>query len=556
MTNGSTGLETRTPMAATMMRVPLSTNALLDRAGTYFAERGIVARLPDKSLVRATYAEVRDRARRLARALCEDDGVRRGEPVATLMWNNIAHVECYFGIPAAGAVLHTLNLRLAPEDIAYIMNDAGDRVLIVDDVLVPVWEKVKPLVAHQPRVIVHRYGGDAIDESYEFYDDFITGDASAYVYPEQDESEPMGMCYTSGTTGRPKGVVYSHRSMVLHSITECMPDIIGLSVHDTVGVIVPMFHANAWAVPFAAVMVGANVVLPGPHLGGEDLLDLMESERITLALGVPTIWLMILHSLEQPTRARTFAPGMRMLVGGAAAPASLIAAFERYDMHVIHGWGMTEMSPLGSLGTLKPEHKALPLERQCEIRALQGLAPPLVEMRIVDDDGNVQPWDGSSRGEIQARGPWITGDYHNSPRDPGKFSPDGWLRTGDVGVIDSAGYLRIVDRTKDLIKSGGEWISSVDLENAVMGHPAVAEAAVIAIPHPKWTERPLVVVVKKPGQDVTAADLRAFLLPRFARWQVPDDYAFVEALPRTSTGKFLKTKMRDDFKDFVSTTPG
>ena len=329
MTNGSTTLETQAPVTATMMRVPLSTNALLDRAGTYFPERGIVARLPDKSLVRSTYGELRDRARRLARALREDAGIGRGEPVATLMWNNVAHMECYFGIPAAGAVLHTLNLRLSPEDIAYIMNDADDRILIVDDVLVPVWERVKPLLARQPRVIVHRYGGDAIDAGYELYDDFIAGDASAYVYPEQDENEPMGMCYTSGTTGRPKGVVYSHRSMVLHSLTECMPDIIGLSVHDTVGVVVPMFHANAWAVPYAAVMVGANVVLPGPHVGGEDLLDLMESEQITLALGVPTIWLMILQGLEHPTRARTFAPGMRMLVGGAAAPVSLIAAFEK-----------------------------------------------------------------------------------------------------------------------------------------------------------------------------------------------------------------------------------
>jgi fatty-acyl-CoA synthase len=542
-------------MKATMMRVPLSINTQLEHAAKYFGDRGVVARRPDKSLYRATYADVRRRARQLAKALREKAGIGRGEPVATLMWNNVAHLECYFGIPAAGAVLHTLNLRLSPEDIAYIMTDAEDRVLIIDDVLLPLWDRVRPLLGRQVRVIVHAFSGEPVPAAYEDYDDFVAVDASGYEYPEQDENEPMGMCYTSGTTGRPKGVVYSHRSMVLHSITECMPDIIGLSVHDTVGVVVPMFHANAWAVPFAAVMVGANQVFPGPHLGGEDLLDLMESEKVTLALGVPTIWLMILQSLEHPTRERTFVPGMRMLVGGSAAPPALIAAFEKYDMHVIHGWGMTETSPLGSLGTLKPEHAHLPLDQKCEIRSLQGLAPPLVDMRIVGDDGSEQPWDGSSSGEIQVRGPWITGDYHNTPREPEKFTADGWLRTGDVGVINPAGYLRIVDRTKDLIKSGGEWISSVDLENAVMGHPAVAEAAVVAVPHPKWTERPLVVVVKKSGRDVTPQELRTFLAPRFAKWQIPDDYAFVEALPRTSTGKFLKTKLRDDFKDFVSSTP-
>jgi fatty-acyl-CoA synthase len=553
MTNGQT--VTKHAVKATMMRVPLSMNAMLDRAGTYFGERTVVARGPDKSLRRATYADVRRGARQLAKALRDRAGVEHGEPVATLMWNNVAHLESYFGIPAAGAVLHTLNLRLSPEDIAYIMNDAGDTVLIIDDVLLPLWEKVRPLVDVEPRVIVHEYSGAPLPPGYESYSSFTDLDASDYKYPEIDENDALGMCYTSGTTGRPKGVVYSHRSMVLHALTSCAPDIIGLSVHDTVGLIVPMFHANAWAIPFAALMVGANQALPGPHLGGEDLLDLFESEKVTLALGVPTIWMMILQSLEHPVRQRTFVPGIRMLVGGSAAPASLIAAFEKYDMHIIHGWGMTETSPLGSVGTLKPEHRDLPLEAQCRIRALQGMAPPLVEMRLIDDDGREQPWDGESSGEIQVRGPWVTGAYHNTPNDPEKFSADGWLRTGDVGLIDPGGYLRISDRTKDLIKSGGEWISSVDLENAVMGHPAIAEAAVIAIAHPKWTERPLVVAVKKPGHEVSGQELRAHLMPHFAKWQVPDDYAFVDAIPRTSTGKFLKTKLRENFATFVSSTP-
>ena len=542
-------------MKSTMMPVQLSTNQILERAGTYFADRGVLGRLPDKSTYRRSYGEIRRRARQLAQALRDKAGIGRGEAVATMSWNHAWHLECYFGIPAAGAVLHTLNLRLSPEDIAYIMDDAGDRVLIVDDVLLPIWERVSPLLKQQPRVIVVPFGGAAWPAGLQSYEDFIEGDASDYRYPEQDENEAVGMCYTSGTTGRPKGVVYSHRSMVLHAITGCIPDLFALSVRDEVMMVTPMFHANAWAVPFSAMMVGAGQILPGPHLGGEDLLDLMEEGQATMALGVPTIWMMIWQSLSNPTRERKLVKGMRMLIGGAAVPTAMIANFARHDMRIVQGWGMTETSPLGSVPVIRTEHLALPPEAQHAVRAMQGMATPLVEMRIVDEAEGVQPWDGQSAGEVQVRGPWVTGAYHATPNDPGKFSADGWLRTGDIGTIDPQGYMRLVDRSKDMIKSGGEWISSVELENLAMGHPAVAEAAVVAIAHPKWGERPLVVAVRRPGAEVDGAALREFLRPKLARFQLPDDFEWVEAIPKTATGKFLKTRLREMYRDRVSQSP-
>ncbi|HYP85503.1 long-chain fatty acid--CoA ligase [Variovorax sp.] len=544
-------------MKSTMMQVPLSTNMILERAGTYFGERQVLGRLPDKRYASRSYAEVYRRARQLAQALREELAVPRNEAVATLCWNHAWHLECYFGIPAAGAVLHTLNLRLSPAEIAYIVDDAGDRVVIVDDVLLPLWEKVRPLLrASNPRLVVVPYaGGMALPDGALGYESLIDRDASAYAYPVQDENEPVGMCYTSGTTGQPKGVVYSHRSMVLHAAVGCVPDLFDLSARDRVLLVTPMFHANAWAVPFSALMAGADQIMPGPHLGGEDLLDLMEHAQPTLALGVPTIWMMIHQALEAPTRERRLPKGMRMLVGGAAVPTSMIANFARHDMHIVQGWGMTETSPLGSVPVVKPETLELPLSQQHERRAMQGIATPLVEMRIADETGAPQPWDGQSSGEVQVRGPWVTGDYHGVPRDPAKFTADGWLRTGDVGTIDADGYMRIVDRSKDLIKSGGEWISSVDLENLVMNHPDVAEAAVIAIAHPKWGERPLVVAVRRAGAEVDSAGLREFLRPKLARFALPDDFEWVDAIPRTSTGKFLKTRLRELYRDRVSASP-
>ena len=541
-------------MRSTMMQTPLSLNQLLEHANALYPTREVVSRRPDKSLHRCDYGSVYKHARQLAQAL-QHAGIERGDAVGTLMWNHWAHLEAYFGIPAAGMVLHTLNLRLSPEDLAYIIADANDRLILIDDVLLPVWERVKPLLAKPPRVVVFAFSGAPLPAGYESYDDFIAADASGYVYPQQDENEAMGMCYTSGTTGRPKGVVYSHRSMVLHSIVTSTPDVVGTSSRDSILVITPMFHANAWAMPFAALMLGAKQVFPGPHMAGEDLLELMEGERVTLALGVPTVWMMVLQALQSGKRDWNLVPGMRMTVGGAAVPRALIEAFDKFGLNIRQGWGMTETSPVGSITSIKPNLVDAPTETLYGIRARAGLQLPLVQLRIVDDAGRVLPWDGESTGELQCRGPWVTGGYHNQPTDPEKFTADGWLRTGDVATIDAEGYLRIADRTKDLIKSGGEWISSVDLENAIMGHPAVAEAAVIKVAHPKWDERPLAVVVKKPGKEVTPEELRQLLLGHFAKWQVPDDFAFIDALPRTSTGKFMKTRLRDQFKDWVSKTP-
>ncbi|HMM54623.1 MAG TPA: long-chain fatty acid--CoA ligase [Candidatus Desulfobacillus sp.] len=534
-----------------MQKVPLSTNQLLERGSRYFGTREIVSRLPDKTCRRSTYADLRRRALQLAAALAKA-GVRPGEPVATLMWNHAWHMEAYFGIPAAGAVLHTLNLRLSADDLAFILADAGDRFLIVDDVLLPLADRLAALVRLE-QVIVVPTTGTAVPAGRTDYERFIEVDASGYRCPELDEDAPCGMCYTSGTTGRPRGVVYSHRSTVLHSLAISLPDCLDLSCHDTVLAVTPMFHANSWGVPYAATMVGANLVFPGPHLGAEDLLDQMEQEQVTLALGVPTIWMTIQQALDAAPSRWRLRRGMRMMVGGAAVPQAMIAAFERYGLSIKHGWGMTELSPVGTLSWLKPEHDGLAPDGQHQVRARQGLALPLVELRIMGE-GGPQPWDGASMGELQARGPWVTGGYHNQPDDPDKVTADGWLRTGDVACIDGEGYMRICDRTKDLIKSGGEWISSVDLENAIMGHPAVAEAAVVAIRHEKWGERPLCVVVAKPGASVTAEELARFIEPHFAPWQIPDDYAFVDALPRTSTGKFLKTRLREDFRDWQSKT--
>jgi fatty-acyl-CoA synthase len=532
-------------IASTMQRVALSTNQLLERAGRLYPHSEIVSRLPDRSLDRRSFAEFHRRARRLAAALLAA-GLKKGDRVATLCWNHYAHLECYFGIPAAGGVMHTLNLRLAPEEIAWIANHAGDRFLIVDDVLLPLYGRFASQVPFE-RVIVVPLTGAPVAAPCTDYERFLEAAPEAFDYVPHEEDDPIAMCYTSGTTGRPKGVVYSHRSTVIHTLVANQPDHWGLGARDSVMPATPMFHANCWGVPYVCVMMGIKLVFPGPHLAPEDLLALLAAERPTYALGVPTIWLGMLQLLDAEPQRHRLPPGMRMLVGGAPVPEALIRGFARHGAAISPGWGMTEMSPLGTLSYIKPELQGVGEDERFARLALAGVPMPVMDLRIADDAGREQPWDGRAVGEIQVRGPFITGGYHDVPHDPEKFTSDGYLRTGDVACVDPHGYVRITDRAKDLIKSGGEWISSVDMENALMAHPAVQEAAVVAIADAKWGERPLACVVFKAGRSATADELRAHLAGTFAKWQLPDRFEVLDAIPRTSTGKFWKVKLRERF---------
>jgi fatty-acyl-CoA synthase len=544
------------PIESTMMNEALSLNHFLERAGHLFPNSEVVSRLPDKSLRRHTFSQYYQRTQALATVL-RSLGISKGDRVATLCWNHHAHLEAYFGIPACGGVMHTLNLRLAPEEIGWIAGHAKDRFLIVDDVLLPLLQTVMPhlLDGHRfEKIIVFRFSGAEltpamVQAGYLDYDELLANAGPFAGYQAHAETDPTSMCYTSGTTGRPKGVVYSHRSTVLHTLTASLPDFWGLSGADVVMPVTPMFHANAWGTPYGCVMLGAKLVFPGPHLHAHDLLDLMALEPPTMAIGVPTIWLTLIQAMEAQPGRWSLPKGMRSLVGGSATPESLIRAFAARNVDLSQGWGMTETSPLATMFYEKAELQHLNDEQWFKRKTLAGLPAPLVELRIVGEDGKEAQWDGVSVGEVQVRGPFITGDYHEVARDAEKFTLDGWLRTGDVAAIDSYGYLRIADRTKDLIKSGGEWISSVDLENALMGHPAIAEAAVIALPHDKWGERPLACVVLKGGVAMSAealsSALKATLTGQFPAWQLPDAYVVIDTIPRTSTGKFWKAKLRE-----------
>ena len=526
------------------MQFPLTLTAILERAGKLMGHVEIVSRMPDRSLHRYTYADFYRRAKALAEAL-QKLGIRRGDRVGTLMWNHYTHLEAYFGIPAAGGVLHTLNLRLHPRDLGYIVNHAADRFLIVDDVLLPLYEKFRAEV-NPEKVIVAPLTGAPVPAGSENYETLIGEAKGNFTYPDLEENEAAAMCYTSGTTGNSKGVVYSHRAVVLHSFASAMADTMALTQRDVVLPVVPMFHANAWGIPFTATMMGAKQVFPGPYLDAESLLELFERERVTFTGGVPTVWLGVLEALEKNPGKWKLTPGMRMPVGGSAPPESMIRRLDQQNLRLLHAYGMTETTPLASMCRLKPFMEDWPEDKKYTVRCLQGLPSPFVEIRVVNDEGEA-PWDGNTLGELQMRGPWVTASYYNLPEERNKWTETGWFRTGDVASIDPEGYIKIADRTKDLIKSGGEWISSVDMENALMGHPNVKEAAVIAVPHPKWQERQLAVVVLKDGVGHCTEDLRAFLEKRFSKWQVPDEFVFVESIPHTSTGKMLKTELRQKF---------
>jgi fatty-acyl-CoA synthase len=541
-------------MHATMMNTPLSLNHLLERAGTLFPKSEIVSRLPDKSLRHHTYGEFYQRTRAFAAAL-KGLGLQKGERVATLCWNHHAHLECYFGIPAAAGVMHTLNLRLSPDELGWIAGNANDRFLVIDDILLPLYRQFAHLHTFE-KVIVFPFSGAPVPTEFTDYEALLAqADGKNFAYAPHDENDPVAMCYTSGTTGRPKGVAYSHRSTILHTLVGCLGDFWGLKGTDSVLPVTPMFHANCWGVPYGAVMMGVKLVFPGPHLHPDDLLDLMTLQPPSLSLGVPTIWMSLIQTYDaaqrdgSPNQGRWKLPqGMRSLVGGAAVPEALIRAFDAHGIWLLQGWGMTETSPLATVSYPKAELADAPLDERYRRAALAGVPVPLVDLRVRGEDGLDQPWDGKSVGEIQVSGPFITASYHEVPVEPEKFTADGWLRTGDVASMDALGFVKITDRTKDLIKSGGEWISSVDLENALMGHPAVAEAAVIAIPDPKWSERPLACVVLKAGLAATPAELNTLLLAKsFAKWQLPERYEFIDAVPRTSTGKFWKMKLRERF---------
>jgi fatty-acyl-CoA synthase len=512
------------------MDYELTVATILRRAETLFAHKEIVSRRPDRSLERTTYAEVCRRARALGSAL----GLERGDRVATLCWNHAEHLETYLGVPIAGGVVHTLNLRLHPDDLAWIASHAGDRVLIVDESLLPLADQFVPRTAIERVIVV----GDQYEELV------ASGDPEAPLL-ELDEDEAAAMCYTSGTTARPKGVLYSHRALILHSLASMATGVLAVGESDVVMPVVPMFHANAWGLPYTCALAGATQVLPGPHLDPQTLLETLESERVTITGGVPTIWLGILQLLDAEPGRYDLSRLRTMIVGGSAAPRALIEGFERrHGLNVCHAWGMTELAPLGSTAVLPGDLVAADDEERFAFRATQGRPAPLVEIRARAGDTLV-PWDAETMGELEVRGAWVASAYHDAPEASDRWTDDGWFRTGDIVTIDPRGAITIQDRAKDVIKSGGEWISSVALENALMAHPAVAEAAVIGVPDPVWQERPLAAIVLR--GEATPEELRAFLANDFAKWQLPERFEFVDEIPKTAVGKFRKTALRERF---------
>ncbi len=526
----------------------LTLPAMLKRAEALYGPKEIVTRRPDRSFHRYTYADFVRRAKKLAVALGEL-GLQKSDRVATLAWNTHRHLEAYFGIPCSGLVLHTINPRLSSDDIAYIINHAEDQVLLIDETMVRLLGGFRDRV-NLEHVFVLSAEGSA-PEGLESYEELLSGaDEERFEYPDFDEDDAAAMCYTSGTTGRPKGALYSHRAICLHSMASAMTDMLGIAERDVVMPVVPMFHVNAWGLPFTAALVGAKQVMPGPHLDPESLLEDLANEKVTITAGVPTIFFGILRKLDEDPDAYDLSDLRTMIIGGSAAPEGMIRAFqERHGLHVLHAWGMTETTPLGTVCNLSSQLDGVPEDERYRVRAKQGLPGPFIEVRARGDEDFV-PWDGETMGELEIRGPWVSGAYYNA-EDTGKFTDDGWFKTGDIVTIDPKGYVEIQDRTKDLIKSGGEWISSVALENALMAHDAVAEAAVIAIPDERWSERPIGVVVLKEGEEVTEQELISLLTEDHPKWSLPDAIEFVDEIPHTATGKALKMKLRERYRDYT-----
>jgi fatty-acyl-CoA synthase len=542
-------------MRGTMMDFQLTLPAILERSSKLFHRVEIVSRRPDRSVVRTTYGDFYRRARRLADALTKL-GLRPGDRVASMMWNHSGHLEAFFGVPCAGGILHTLNLRLHPHEIATIANHAADRFLLLDDVLLPTFEKCRADVPFERVIVVPYCGGSVVvPKGFLNYEELLAGASDDFQYPAIDENDGAAMCYTSGTTGNSKGVLYSHRALVLHTFAELGVDSFAISNHDTVLAVAPMFHANAWGLPYSCTMAGARLILPGPNVDPESVLDLISQEHVTAACGVPTVWLSVLAALEKNPGRWKFDSPVRIVIGGSAPPERLMRALDKHNLHILHLWGMTETTPLATVGKLKRHMGDWSTDQKYEVRSKQGWPAPFIELRVMRAEGlegrSVEaPRDGETPGELEVRGPWVAASYYKSPDQAHRWTEDGWFKTGDVATMDDEGFIKIVDRAKDLVKSGGEWISSVDIENTLMGHPAVKEAAVVGVPHPKWSERPLAAVVLKEGAAVTPEELRAFLAKSFAKWQLPDAFVFLEALPRTSVGKFKKTALREQFADW------
>jgi len=540
----------KSPLMGQMMSKPMLISSLIEHADRYFGKNEIVSRRVEGDIHRYNYSECHKRSKQLANAFAKL-GVKLGDRIATLAWNGYRHLEAYYAVSGSGAVLHTINPRLHPEQIAYIANHAEDQYLLFDMTFLPI---VQAIVAHCPGIKGYimmcdrdKLPTDGKIPNLMAYEDLIEANSDDFAWPVFDENSASSLCYTSGTTGNPKGALYSHRSTILHSYGSSLPDGLNVSARDSVLPVVPMFHVNAWGLPYSAPLNGAKLVFPGPHLDGKSLYELFEQEKVTFSAGVPTVWLGLLTYVAQNNLK--FSTFKRTVIGGSACPPAMMKTLRHtYGVEVVHAWGMTEMSPLGTAGTLMAKHADLAEEDKQAILQKQGHVLYGVDMKIVDDAGQELPWDGKTYGNLLVKGPWIINSYYKN--EGGDVLEDGWFPTGDVATIDADGYMQITDRSKDVVKSGGEWIGTIDLENVAVSHPAILQAACIGVFHPKWDERPLLLAVKKPGAEVTREELLQFFDGKVAKWWLPDDVVFIESLPLGATGKILKNKLREQFKEY------